>query len=268
MGASQSTTVAPVQGVNKEVIRLAMRDVFDKFNSDCGKGLSQTELFKKIMTTKTEEFKAFDANNLGAVFTDRGKCFPELKGSYNNCFLFRDSQTGVFYIPLRSNGKYAKWEDIQEAILPVTSKFGFAVTHKTRVEADRVIVTCIVRHRDGHQDQTELPLPLDTSGSKNNVQAVGSSVSYGKRYTASALLGIRVDGDDDDGNKAQGKKPSKAKSRGLYADMQAELRQCMNMDALREWDETNKAKGFYEQLPDDWFYSLKEEYDTRKEMFE
>jgi len=167
-----------------------------------------------------------------------------------------------------NNGKYAKWEDIQEAILPVTSKFGFAVTHKTRVEADRVIVTCIVRHRDGHQDQTELPLPLDTSGSKNNVQAVGSSVSYGKRYTASALLGIRVDGDDDDGNKAQGKKPSKAKSRGLYADMQAELRQCMNMDALREWDETNKAKGFYEQLPDDWFYSLKEEYDTRKEMFE
>ena len=106
MGASQSTTVAPVQGVNKEVIRTAMRSVFDTFNAECGKGLSQTDLFKKIMTTKQEEFKAFDANNLGSVFTDRGKCFPELKGSYNNCFLFRDSQTGVFHIPLRSNGKF------------------------------------------------------------------------------------------------------------------------------------------------------------------
>jgi len=166
-----------------------------------------------------------------------------------------------------NNGKYAKWEDIQEAILPVTSRFGFAVTHKTRVEGDRVIVTCIVRHRDGHQDQTELPLPLDTSGSKNNVQAVGSSVSYGKRYTASALLGIRVDGEDDDGQKAQGKKPSKAKARGLYSDMQAELRQCMNLEALKEWDDRNKSEGFYEQLTEDWFYTLKEEYDTRKGMF-
>ena len=129
MGASQSTTVAPVQGVDKEVIRTAMRSVFDTFNAECGKGLSQTDLFKKIMTTKQEEFKAFDANNLGAVFTDRGKCFPELKGNYNNCFLFRDSQTGVFHIPLRSNGRFVSMTPLGFPGRDLPQELGLNVSH-------------------------------------------------------------------------------------------------------------------------------------------
>jgi hypothetical protein len=129
MGASQSTTVAPVQGVDKAVIRSAMVDVFDKFNYECGKGLSQTEIFKKIMNTKPEEFKAFDANNLGAVFTDRGKCFPELRGSYNNCFLFRDSQTGVFHIPLRSNGTFVSMTPLGFPGRDLPQEWGLNVSH-------------------------------------------------------------------------------------------------------------------------------------------
>ncbi|WP_185835578.1 ERF family protein [Pseudomonas aeruginosa] len=38
----------------------------------------------------------------------------------------------------------------------------------------------------------------DTSGNKNAVQAVASSVSYGKRYTAGALLNFTTHGEDDD----------------------------------------------------------------------
>jgi len=47
-----------------------------------------------------------------------------------------------------------------------------------------------------------MTLPLDNSGSKNAVQAVGSSVSYGKRYVMAALLNITTRGEDDDGNAA------------------------------------------------------------------
>ena len=98
-----------------------------------------------------------------------------------------------------NNGSYAKWEDMQEQIAPVLARYGFSLTHKTRVEDKHVIVKCIIRHRDGHMDETELPLPFDESGAKSNVQRIGSSVSYGKRYTAAAMLGIRVEGEDDDG---------------------------------------------------------------------
>jgi hypothetical protein len=44
----------------------------------------------------------------------------------------------------------------------------------------------VLSHELGHSEETTMTLPLDTSGSKNNVQAVGSSTSYGKRYTATA----------------------------------------------------------------------------------
>lgn len=44
---------------------------------------------------------------------------------------------------------------------------------------------------------TRLRLPPDLSGDKNSIQAVGSSVSYGKRYTACALLNITSRGEDD-----------------------------------------------------------------------
>lgn len=58
----------------------------------------------------------------------------------------------------------------------------------------------MLSHRAGHREVTSIVLPVDTSGSKNGVQAVASSVSYGKRYTAGLLLNITTTGEDDDGN--------------------------------------------------------------------
>lgn len=95
--------------------------------------------------------------------------------------------------------KYALWEDINEAIKPALAKHGFALSFRTGREDGQIVVTGILSHREGHSEQTIMHLPLDTSGSKNAVQAVGSSTSYGKRYTASALLNLTSTGEDDDG---------------------------------------------------------------------
>lgn len=106
-----------------------------------------------------------------------------------------------------NNGAYGKWEDIQGAILPVLKAHGFALTFKTESSAESITVTAILHHIDGHDDSTSLTLPADKSGSKNSVQAVGSSVSYGKRYTAGALLNLRIGGEDDDGQRGGGNLP-------------------------------------------------------------
>lgn len=98
---------------------------------------------------------------------------------------------------------FAKWEDINDAIVPVLGSFGFSIFFKTDVLEGKVKVTCKVAHEAGHSEETTLTLPADTSGSKNAVQSIGSSVSYGKRYTAAALLNLTSrDGGpdtDDDG---------------------------------------------------------------------
>lgn len=103
-----------------------------------------------------------------------------------------------------NNGAYGKWEDIQGAIDPVLASHGFALSFKTSSAPNSITVIAILRHEAGHEDSTELTLPADNSGSKNNVQAVGSSVSYGKRYTAGALLNLRIGGEDDDGARGGG----------------------------------------------------------------
>lgn len=97
---------------------------------------------------------------------------------------------------------YALWEDIDAAITPTLHDHGFVLTFRCGAgQEGRITVTGVLSHEMGHSEETTMQLPLDTSGSKNNVQAVGSSTSYGKRYTAGLLLNLRTKGEDDDGQK-------------------------------------------------------------------
>ena len=51
----------------------------------------------------------------------------------------------------------------------------------------------------GHYEDSFMPAPLDTTGGKSNVQAVGSTNSFLRRYVACNIFNIIVVGDDDDG---------------------------------------------------------------------
>ena len=113
-------------------------------------------------------------------------------------------------IPLRgksNNGNYATLEDITRLTRPVLSKHGLALTFTIEVGQD-VVVTAKLMHEKGHSETTSMALPRDTSGSKNAVQAVGSTQKYGQRYTAQAILGLSLGADDEaDGRSAGGAEP-------------------------------------------------------------
>lgn len=96
--------------------------------------------------------------------------------------------------------KFAKFEDINKQVLPVMKNHGFSLTFETQQAEGYINIIGVLRHKGGHKESTQLQIPYDTSGSKNAVQAVGSSVSYGKRYVMTALLNLTVaDDSDDDG---------------------------------------------------------------------
>lgn len=104
---------------------------------------------------------------------------------------------------IQQSTRYALWEDINEEIKPVLGKHGFALSFRVGLAQDgKITVTGILSHREGHREETTMTLPHDSTGSKNAVQAVGSSTSYGKRYTAQALLNLTSRGEDDDGKGA------------------------------------------------------------------
>lgn len=96
---------------------------------------------------------------------------------------------------------FALWEDINAIVKPILQQHGFALTFRTNFD-NGVTVTGVLSHRMGHREDTSITLPADGSGNKNAVQAVASSVSYGKRYTASALLNLTTHGEDDDAFRA------------------------------------------------------------------
>lgn len=97
--------------------------------------------------------------------------------------------------------KFARWEDMDKVIRPIMGKYGFALTYTT-VERDKGLLIRGELMREGHSRVAEIPLPSDVGPGRNSLQAVGSAISYGKRYVAEMLLNIVRCGDDDDGNAA------------------------------------------------------------------
>ncbi|WP_183750833.1 ERF family protein [Pseudochelatococcus contaminans] len=101
-----------------------------------------------------------------------------------------------------NNTQYAKWEDIQDGIIPIISRHGFGLSFKIAQNNNTVTVTATLLHNGGHKDSTDFVTAPDKGPGRNDIQAIGSAISYGKRYAACALLNIRVAGEDDDGRKA------------------------------------------------------------------
>lgn len=103
------------------------------------------------------------------------------------------------------NGELVEWEystldHIHEAVLTELSRHG--ISHRWVVEQPKpetVRVTCVLTHKLGHSEQTTLEGPVDHSGSKNAIQAIGSSAKYLERYSLMAATGLADKSPDTDG---------------------------------------------------------------------
>lgn len=100
--------------------------------------------------------------------------------------------------------KYATFEQIDSYVRPILLKHGFSpVSFDTAQTEKGVIFTATLAHKGGHKKSAStMPLVLDTSGSKNNVQAAGSTQTYGMRQAIVMLLSLVFEGEDDDGQKS------------------------------------------------------------------
>ncbi len=130
---------------------------------------------------------------------------------------------------------YAKLEDIDEIIRPLYTEEGFSISWNTRQGQSGSGVTTTVLgtlRRGAHAEPYEITLPHDASGSKNGIQAVGSTVAYGKRYLVCGMFNIITVEEDDDGSGAEPITQAKVNQlRDLIMDRNAdEARFCKYMD--------------------------------------
>jgi hypothetical protein len=99
---------------------------------------------------------------------------------------------------------FARYEDIDDAIRPLLCAEGFSLSFDSTLnDKGQVVYTGTLAHAAGHSKHAGMILPADTSGAKNGIQAIGSTVSYAKRYLVGMLLNIITREVDDDGNTAE-----------------------------------------------------------------
>lgn len=96
---------------------------------------------------------------------------------------------------------FATWPDMDDVLRPLMEREGFTLSFNMETkEGGGAIVSGTLLHIDGHSRTASVPLALDAGAGRNNLQAMGSTLSYGKRYVAEMLFNIvREDNSDDDG---------------------------------------------------------------------
>lgn len=118
----------------------------------------------------------------------------------------------------KANYKHATLDNVSGVIGAALSKVGISHRWDTeQLEGGLIRVTCVLTHEGGHSERTPLQASPDNSGSKNSIQAVGSTVTYLQRYTLLSATGMAVADQDDDGR--QGKRMSE----DAIADWQAAI---------------------------------------------
>ena len=181
MSIKELATVEPINQSNN-VLAVISRAATDK-DVDISKMERLLDMQERVMAKEAE--MAFYAD-----MSDLQDAMPTIK------------KEGAIKVGDQVRSRYARFEDILGQTKGLLKRYGFSVSFKSNFVDGQLEITGTLSHRAGHHESTTMRLPFDSSGSKNNVQAIGSSVSYGKRYVYCMLLNINITEDDDDGNAA------------------------------------------------------------------
>lgn len=94
---------------------------------------------------------------------------------------------------------HATLDNVADIISPALGKHGLSYSWKTEQPDSGVVrVTCVLTHILGHSEEVTLQAQPDQTGNKNNIQAVGSTVTYLERYTLLAATGMATADQDTD----------------------------------------------------------------------
>tara|TARA_R100001594_G_scaffold97288_2_gene131526 strand:- start:2298 stop:2801 length:504 start_codon:yes stop_codon:yes gene_type:complete len=97
------------------------------------------------------------------------------------------------------NSGYADLHTVIESSFPHLTKYGLSVIQGNDGKPGEFYVTTMLLHESGQWIKSKLKMPIE----KATAQSIGSTITYGRRYGLSAMVGIAQY--DDDGNAASGK---------------------------------------------------------------
>lgn len=94
--------------------------------------------------------------------------------------------------------KYAPLEVVIDTVKPALEDQGLSFSQSTGFDGDKITVQTIIWHESGQYIAFDkLGLPRDDVEQQSKVQSAGSAITYARRYSLSAALGIASEEDTD-----------------------------------------------------------------------
>lgn len=114
---------------------------------------------------------------------------------------------------------YADLADILQMALPILAAEGLSFSQLVESDQNKLAIVSSLMHKSGQWIMTTFSVTVPQEERMSEIQGMGSAITYLRRYTASAMLGISSEEDDDanaagdtvKGNAQQG--PANASSR-------------------------------------------------------
>lgn len=93
---------------------------------------------------------------------------------------------------------FAPLEAITRGIRPALKAHGLSYSWDVEPGGDGVLmVICVLRHIDGHQERARFPVPIESSAKMSGAQKNGAALTYGRRQSLIAVLGLTAADDTD-----------------------------------------------------------------------
>lgn len=97
-----------------------------------------------------------------------------------------------------AHSRYATYESLRDATYVALSKHNIALTHLLSVHDGKRVMVTQLTHSSGQWMRSYVSLPQE----KETPHGVGSAITYAKRYSLGAMIGIGSE-EDDDGEEAE-----------------------------------------------------------------
>jgi len=95
--------------------------------------------------------------------------------------------------------RYADLATISRIVLPALGRHGLAWTTRPTMQDSQFVLAYKLAHRSGETEEGIYPLPDPV---RSSPQAVGSAITYARRYALCSVTGVAPDDDDDDAAQA------------------------------------------------------------------
>lgn len=162
---------------------------------------------------------------------------------------------------------YSSLENFVAAV--ISSLGGNDLSHSWDIDQSNGIkVSCKITHAAGHSETTSMTAPADTSGKKNPIQQIKSTVTYLKLATLEAITGLASeDGSlDDDGAGGQGQEDEPIPiTMAEFNEKQLEIDSCTNKTRLDKWIASNKP--WIDRLSEDQLKRIRAHCQQYYDMF-